>query len=201
MTNSSLTITAIRDSAQRLAVARREAEARASALEAAISNAVSPLYEAHRAGIDAAAAGVAAAQTELQQLIDAAPQLFARPRSIIQDGVKCGYRKQDDALDWDDEATVIARIRALPDLCDMAGVLIRTVETLNVSAAAELDASLQRRIGVRTIPGIDQSFISYVDSDIEKMVKAILADASKRQGDDEAPKAKKAKAKAKEAAR
>lgn len=190
------TMIQIREAAQRLAIARRQAEARASALETAISDVVTPLYEAHRAGIDDAAAELAAAEAELKGLVDAAPQLFTKPRSIIQDGVKTGYRKQDDTLDWDDDAMVVTRIRAIPELAELHDVLIRTSETLNVSALAELDAKMQRRIGIRLIPGIDQPFISYVDSDIEKMVKAILADANNRQGTDDAPKAKKGKAKA-----
>lgn len=191
------TITEIRTAAQRLADAHRESVSRATALEHAISTAVTPIYAMHRTGIDAAAEEEAAAKAALQALIDAAPQLFVRPRSIAQDGVKTGYRKSEDALDWDDDATVIARIRALPDLAELAGVLIRTEETLNSAAIAELDARQRRQIGVRLIPGIDQPFISFTDSDVEKMVKAILADATKRQGEDDTPK-KKGKAKVKE---
>lgn len=192
------TITEIRAAAQRLADAHRESVSRATALETAISKAITPIYAMHRVGIDAAAEEEAAAKSDLQRLIDAAPQLFARPRSITTDGVKCGYRKAEDSLDWEDDATVIGRIRAL-DLETTSPVLIRTEESLNVAALAELDGNDLRRIGVRRIPGVDQSFVSFSDSDVEKMVKAILADATKRQGEDEAPK-KKGKAKVKEAA-
>lgn len=194
------TITEIRAAAQRLADAHRESVSRATALESAISKAVTPIYAMHRTGIDAAAEEEAAAKADLQALIEAAPQLFTRPRSIAQDGIKTGYRKSEDALDWDDDATVITRIRALPELADMAGVLIRTEESLNISALAELDGKHRRQIGIRLIPGIDQPFISFTDSDVEKMVKAILADATKRQGEDDAPAKKKGKAKVKEVA-
>lgn len=193
------TITEIRAAAQRLADAHRESVSRATALESAISEAITPIYAMHRTGIDAAAEEEAAAKADLQRLVDAAPQLFLRPRSIAQDGVKCGYRKGEDSLDWDDDAMVITRIRALTNLADLEPLLIRTEETLNVSALAELDGNELRRIGVRRIPGVDQTFIAFTDSDVEKMVKAILADATKRQGEDEAPK-KKGKVKVKEVA-
>lgn len=192
-------LTQIRAAAQRLADARRESVGRATALETAINKAITPIYAMHRVGLDAAAEEEAAARTELQGLVEAAPQLFSRPRSIAQDGVKCGYRKSEDTLDWEDEASVINRIRALPELAELAALLIRTEESLNVAALAELDANARRKVGIRLIPGIDQAFISYTDSDVEKMVKAILADAAKRQGEDDAPAKKKGKAKVKEA--
>lgn len=195
-----VTITEIRAAAQRLADAHRESVSRAKAVEGAISAAIPPIYEQHRAGLDTAAEEEAAAKADLQRLVDAAPQLFSKPRSIAVDGVKCGYRKGEDTLDWDDEAAVITRLRAL-DLLALNPVLVRTEESINVAALAELDGNELRRAGVRRIPGVDQSFISFTDSDVEKMVKAILADATKRQGDEEAPKKKgKAKVKAGEVA-
>lgn len=194
------TITEIRAAAQRLADAHRESVSRATALENELNKAVTPIYSAHRVGLDAAAEEEASAKASLQALVDAAPQLFSRPRSILVDGVKAGYRKGEDELDWDDAATVIKRIRALPELADMAQVLIRTEETLNIAALAELTSTQRQRIGVRRIAGVDQNFISFTDTDVEKLVKAILADTAKRQDSDDAPKKAKGKAKIKEAA-
>lgn len=194
------TITEIRAAAQRLADAHRESVGRATALESAINKAITPIYATHRIGLDTAAEEEAAAKADLQAMVDSAPQLFSKPRSITQDGVKTGYRKSEDVLDWDDDATVIARIRALPDLAELAPVLIRTEETLNVAALAELDGNARRKVGIRLIHGIDLSFITFSDSDVEKMVKAILADATKRQGEDEPAAKKKGKAKLKEVA-
>lgn len=183
------TIIEIRAAAQRLADAHRESVSRAKAVETAISTAVTLIYEIHRAGLDAAAEEEAAAKAELQNLVEGAPQLFSKPRSITVDGVKCGYRKGEDTLDWDDEESVIRRLRAL-DLLTLNPVLVRVNESINVAALTELDGNELRRAGVRRIPGVDQSFVSFTDTDVEKMVKAILADATKRQGDDEAPKKK-----------
>ena len=103
---------------------------------------------------------------------------------------------QDRKYDRDMEQ-VIARIRALPETAEMAAVLIRTEETLNIAALAELPGNLRRRIGVRLVEGVDQSFISFGESDVDKLVKGLIADAAKRQGEDEPAKKSKAKAKAK----
>ncbi|MER2539326.1 MAG: hypothetical protein ABTQ26_08805 [Azonexus sp.] len=192
-------ITEIRAAAQRLAEAHLATLTRSTILQDALAKSIKPIYERHRAGIDAAAEEEAAAKAELQALIDAAPQLFKRPRSMTVDCVKTGYRKADDSLDWDDEANVIARIRAFPELADLASILVRTVESLNVGALAELTGAQRRSIGVRHVEGVDQSFISFGDSTVDKVMKAIMADAQSRQGEDEAPK-KKGKAKVKEVA-
>lgn len=194
------TLTEIRLAAQRLADAHRESLARATALESALNKAITPIYACHRLGLDAVAEEEAAAKAALLDLVISAPQLFQRPRSLTVDGVKAGYRKEEDGLTWEDEAHVIARIRALPELSEIAQVLIRTEESLNVSALSELTAAQRRAVGISLVQGVDKPFVSFTDSDVEKMVKAILADAAKRQGEDEAPAKKKTKAKVKEVA-
>lgn len=187
-------ITEIRTAAQRLADARRESTTRATALEHALAQAAQPIYQSHRAGIDAAAADEAEAYAELLALVETSPGEFKRPRSLLVDGVKTGYRKEQDSLDFDSEEAVIGRIFALEELSDLAPVLVRTERHLNLDAIETLEARLRRLIGVRTLTGVDQPFISFADTDVEKLVKAILADAQKRQGDQaDAGTAKKSK--------
>jgi hypothetical protein len=177
------TITEIRAAAQRLADARRESTTRATALEHALAQAAQPIYQAHRCGIDAAAADEAEAYAELLALVETSPGQFKRPRSLVVDGVKTGYRKEQDSLDFDSEAAVIDRIFALEEFADLAQVLVRTERHLNIDALETLEARQRRVLGIRTVFGADQPFISFSDTDVEKLVKAILADAQKRQGD------------------
>ncbi len=177
------TITEIRAAAQRLADARRESTTRATALEHALAQAAQPIYQAHRAGIDAAAADEAEAYAELLALVETSPGQFKRPRSLVVDGVKTGYRKEQDSLDFDSEAAVIDRIFALEEFVDLAQVLVRTERHLNIDALETLEARQRRVLGIRRVFGADQPFISFSDTDVEKLVKAILADAQKRQGD------------------
>lgn len=187
-------LAAIRDAAQTLAARNRLLTELASAQQSAIAKAIEPIIRQFRSAIDNAAAERAEAEAELLRLVEAAPSLFKKPRSITVDGVKTGYRKEEDSLDWSDEKAVIARIgNLLPEAADL---LIRTETTLVKDALGQLtDAHLQR-IGVRKVLGADRAFVTVGDSDVDKMVKTILADAARRQGDDEpAKKAGKTKVK------
>lgn len=187
-------LAAIRDAAQTLAARNRLLTELASAQQSAIAKAIEPITKQFRGALDNAAAERAEAEAELLRLVEAAPSLFKKPRSITVDGVKTGYRKEEDSLDWSDEKAVIARIdNLLPEAADL---LIRTETTLVKDALGQLtDAHLQR-IGVRKVLGADRAFVTVGDSDVDKMVKTILADAARRQGDDEpAKKAGKTKVK------
>lgn len=188
-----ITLTQIRDAAKMLADARRELEIRAKLQEEAIEAAVAPIIERHRAGLEAAADLQAEASTALFRLLSAAPSLFpAGRRSIKVDTISAGYRKAEDTLDWPDDQTLIDRIA---DVCpEMFPTLVRTEHSLVMDALTQLDAPLQRRLGIRRITGADNPYITYTDGDIGRMVKALLADYAKRA--DEAPKPKKGKVKA-----
>lgn len=192
------TLADVRAAAEHLANAHREMTIRAQAQEAEIAALVAPVAERHRSGLEAAAEERARAHETLMGVLEASPQLFVgKKRSLSVDGVRAGYRKQEDGLDWADDAQVIQRIRAL--LPELEATLIRTEETLVVDAVAQLDAAIHRKIGVRRVPGIDQPFVTVGDSDVDKLVKTILASISARVGEDDAPKARKGKAKVKEA--
>lgn len=188
-------LVAIREAAQRLAIANRELTVRAELQQRELAAAVAPIAEKHRAGLDEAAEQRAEAEADLQRMLDAWPSLFIAPRSLTVDGVKCGYRKEEDSLDWGDEQAVIARIENVhPELYDL---LVREQKSLVVDALAQLEQRQLSHIGVRLINGADRSFIKIGDSDIDKLVKAILADAASRVADDDKPTKRKAKATAK----
>jgi len=195
MQTQSVTLEAIREAAQRLANAHNDTAACAAHLNAEIKAAIAPILERYEATIDQYAANEAAATAYLDGLLMAAPNLFVKPRSLTVDGVRAGYKKSEDTIDWAADAEVIARIKALTP--DLAPVLIRSQESLVIDALAGLDDQQRRILGIRTITGIDNRFITVGDNDAEKLARTIIADAARRQGDDEKPKAAKGKAKAK----
>lgn len=189
-----ITLDQIRAAAQQLANRRNDTQACSALLNAEIKSAIAPILERYRPTIDGYAAAEAAALKALDDLLIAAPNLFIKPRSLEVDGVKSGYKKEPDALDWDSDAEVIARIKALR--ADLAPVLIRTSESLVIDALAQCDADLLRLLGIRTISGADRRYIVINDNDAEKLAKIVIKDAQRRQGEDEAPRATKGKAKA-----
>lgn len=188
------TLDDIRIAADRLAVAHAATTARAALCQDEIKAALTPIYNAHRPGLDAAADEEAAAHRALMSLLEAAPHLFVKPRSVSINGVRAGYRKAEDSLDWGDDDTLAKRIRAL--FPEQADVLIRTQETIVVDALAQLEAKALRQLGVVMISGADNPFITIGSADVEKLAQALLSDAMRRQGEDDKPAPKKGKAKA-----
>lgn len=195
-----ITLETIRAAAERLGNAAVESEAVASMLRNKLSAAVAPIYAQFRPALDATAEFQAEAQRELMALLEAAPQLFGKgKRSLIANGVRAGYRKGDDTLAWDSDDIVIKRIKALlpPETADLC---IRTTEGLVYEALAQLPQADLARLGVSRIPGVDNPFITVGAGDVDTLIKAILAAAQQRQGEEDKPKAKKGKVKAKEGA-
>lgn len=192
---SNIDLAAVRAAAQSLANAHNDTTAAAALLNAEIKSAAMPILERYAPTVDAYAAAEAKAHAVLEGMLIAAPHLFKTPRSVTVDGVRVGYKKEPDSLDWDDEAAVIARIRSLKPA--LAATLIRSQESLIHAAIEGLAAADLPALGIRQITGADASFITINDNDAERMVKTIIADAIKRQGEDEKPKAKAGKAKVK----
>lgn len=194
-----ITLADIRAAAQRLAQANLEMTIRAKAQEDEISALVVPVADRHRAGLEQAAEERARAHEALMGMLEASPHLFnGRKRSLNVDGVRAGYRKQEDWLDWGDDEQVCRRIHSL--LNDQEDVLIRTTYSPVVDAIAQLDATTLRQIGVRRVPGIDQPFITIGDSDVDKLVKTILVSIASRIGEEDSQKSKKSKARVRVAA-
>lgn len=131
-------------------------------------------------GIKAAIATAAARQDELQAAIETAPALFEAPKTRTFYGIRVGYMKGRGALLWDDSAKVCTLIRK--HLPDQADTLIKTTEKplkggLNTLSTAEL-----RRIGVQAVESGECVVIKPVDSEIDKLVDALLESALEAEG-------------------
>lgn len=189
-----ITLDEIRAAADRLATAHAATTASAALLQQDLEGVIQPIYDQHRPVIDAAAAAEASAKAVLDALLMRAPGLFQQPRSITVNGVRAGYKKEADSLDWPDDAELIARIRALAP--ELAAVLIRTQESIVVDALEGLPDEQLQALGIRRINGADRRFITIGNTDVEKLAALAVASAAQRQGEDEAPKTKKGKARA-----
>lgn len=194
MITEPITLAQIRAAAEYLSARHNDTAGCAALLQAEIKSAIAPILERYKTTLDTYAAAEAEAHAWLSDLLIRAPHLFAKPRSLAVDGVKAGYRKAEDTLDWDDEEVVAKRIASL--LPQQYDLLVRTRVSLVIDALATLDGDDLRRIGVRTVAGADQHYIVVGDNDAEKLTKLVIAAAASRQGDDDKPKAAKGKAKA-----
>lgn len=194
MNTEPITLAQIRGAAEYLSARHNDTAGCAALLQAEIKGAIAPILERYKTTLDTYAAAEAEAHAWLSDLLIRAPHLFVKPRSLAVDGVKAGYRKAEDTLDWDDDEVVAKRVAAL--LPQQYDLLVRTKVSLVIDALATLDADDLRKIGVRTVTGADQHYIIVGDNDAEKLTKLVIAAAASRQGDDDKPRAAKGKAKA-----
>ncbi len=126
----------------------------------------------HLKEIREAVSQVAAARIELKEYIEANPGLFDKPKTCVLHGIKVGLRKGKGIIEYDDENRVIGYIEK--HFIDDFDMLIKVSKKPVKSALAELDAADLRKMGVRVIDTGDEVVIKDTDTDIEKMVAAMI---------------------------
>lgn len=134
------------------------------------------LKRKHLKDIKRRVAVAAEKQAELKAAIEAAPDLFEKPKTLILRGVRVGFMKQKGQISWDDEAAVLARINKMYGVGADAylSISVRPSKT----ALAELSAGDLKKLGVTVIEAGEQVLIKPADSDVDKLVAALLKDAA-----------------------
>ncbi len=120
----------------------------------------------------------AGCRDKLRAAIESAPALFSRPRTRVLAGVKVGYAKQRGKVMIDDEAAVIGRIRKLLPAAQ-AQLLVRVRESVHKPAVYDLVAADLKRLGIRIADDEDVVVIRSTDSDVDKLVEALLIEAER----------------------
>ena len=115
-------------------------------------------------------------EAELKAAIEAAPELFEKPKTLILHGVRVGFMKGKGQISWDDEGAVLMRIRKMfpVDADAYLSIQVRPSKT----ALAALPAADLRKLGVTVIEVGDQVLIKPTDSDVDKLVTALLKGAA-----------------------
>jgi hypothetical protein len=122
-----------------------------------------------------AATAACRARVSLHAAIESVPELFARPRTRELHGVKVGFRKGLGGIAWDDDARVCELIEKhfAPAQADL---LIKTTKKPIAKALADLDVSDLKHLGCRVESTGDMVVIAPANSDVEKLVKTLLAE-------------------------
>lgn len=136
---------------------------------------VADLKRRYHAGILAHAQQAAAAKAELEAAVEAAPELFAKPRTRVWHGVKVGWVKGRGGLEWDDPDQVVQLI--LKHRPDEADLLVKTTRTPVKRALEQLPGAELKKLGCRLVESGDQVVVKPMEGDIEKLVDALLKDA------------------------
>lgn len=166
-----------------IAGARTLAEHRAQLGEAvlALQQCIDELKAGSLPVIRARAALAAQAWASLEQAVQDHPDLFVKPRTIEAHGIVFGMAKGRGGLEIEDEDRTVALIkRHLPERAD---VLIATRERPVKDALLQLPVADLKRIGVNVKETGDRVVIKPADGDVDKLVKALVAEALKGEGE------------------
>ncbi len=118
----------------------------------------------------------AAAQTEadLKSAIEAAPELFKKPKTLTLHGIKVGYRTAQGKIAFDDAETVIKLIKR--HLKDKMDLLIRSKEEVNKEGLKTLTATDLAKVGCGIVGFGERVVLEAVDDEVEKLVSKLIQD-------------------------
>jgi hypothetical protein len=155
------------------ALARKTLSDRVQELEEELTQ----IKKRHLTGIKKAVAVAATWQSNLNAAIDAAPELFQKPRTVVFYGIKVGMQKQKGKIEWEDDEYVIERLKKLfPDNWeDYVKITAKPVK----AALENLSVSDLKRLGVTAEESGDKVLIKPTDSEVDKLVEALLRDEIK----------------------
>ncbi|MBL8471382.1 MAG: hypothetical protein JNM98_06240 [Rhodocyclaceae bacterium] len=117
------------------------------------------------------------AHNALRDCVGANPALFCKPRSIIAHGIKMGWQVSPASVEIDDLARTVELIRKhRPQEFDE---LIGVKYTPKKSALQQLSAADLRKLGCSISGQDDRPFVRPVDSELDKLVDALIKDATR----------------------
>lgn len=126
-------------------------------------------------GIKNAVAKAAEARSELEQAVEMGPHLFVKPKTMVIAGIRVGFTKQKGRLVFDDPAKVVQLIRKhLPEQFDN---LVSVKETPLKGGLQQLSGVELKKIGVQIEADVDQVVVKSTDTDVDKLVSALLTEA------------------------
>jgi len=100
---------------------------------------------------------------------------FEQPKTRILHGIRVGYRKAKDSIQVLNDDNTCALIKKL--LPEQQDVLISTTERPVMSALEQLEDDQLKRIGCRRVPGKDEPVAKLADTDLDKIVAALMKGA------------------------
>lgn len=158
--------------------ARAYADARDKLAElvAALNDGLEQLKRDSLPGIRRAIQRASERQAELKALIEDAPDLFVKPRTVVMHGVRVGFEKGKGRIEFEDADRVVKLIKK--HLSGQADVLIATKETPVKKALAQLSVKELKAIGCTVDEAGDVVVIRPVDTDVDKLVTALMKGAT-----------------------
>ncbi|GER92667.1 hypothetical protein A45J_0385 [hot springs metagenome] len=119
-------------------------------------------------------------QRALRLAIEEAQDIFQKPKTQIFHGIEVGFRKGKGTISWEDEEQVVKLIhRYYPDEWEN---YIKVTEKPLKAALAQLSVAELKKLGITVIETGDEVVIKATDTEIDKLVNALLKDELKEAG-------------------
>jgi phage host-nuclease inhibitor protein Gam len=133
---------------------------------------VTAAYKKHLAGVHDTVESVGDAYKALYEALREAPELFQEPRTVYFSGVRVGYIKQRDHLEWPDDDQLAQAIQEqLPDLYPS---LVKIERHPIEKSVILLDPETLKKLGVTVDVGKDDILIKVREDDVDKLVGAFV---------------------------
>ncbi len=110
----------------------------------------------------------------LKNMIEAARNLFTKPRTVIIHGVKVGLKKSKGKIVWPKEKTEAIVKLIEKHFPDKADILVVTTKKPDKKALARLTAADLKKLGIEVNDTGDAAVIEPTDSDVEKWMDRLL---------------------------
>lgn len=158
------------------AKALADARATMSDIVTALNDRIEALHRQHMRGLKAAVHAVAEQHDKLKALIEEHPALFTKPKTVVMHGLKVGFKKGPGKVEFDDADKVVKLIeKHFPEQVELLAPSERKVskDALQLMNAVDL-----KKLGVKVTGTGDAVLIAPVDSQVDKLLKALLKAAT-----------------------
>lgn len=159
-----------------LAKTYSEAHAKLADEVRAVEEEMARVKRQHLARLRRLVDGASNARDRLAAAVGDAPDLFQKPRTLTLHGVKVGLAKGKGKLEFADAGRVCDLIRK--HFPDQVETLVKVSEAPVKGALNQMSVAELRRIGVTVIEAGDEVVVRVTDSEIDKLVDALLKDAA-----------------------
>ena len=133
-------------------------------------------------GIRAAVERAKESQSILSAAIDQSRDLFVKPRTLTLFGIKFGIEKQKGKLEWGDKSSVVKLIKKY--FSDSWETYIKVKEDPMKKTLATLPSADLKKLGIQVTETDDAVLIKPADSEVDKLVDALLNEEKEVQDED-----------------
>lgn len=114
-------------------------------------------------------------EAALMAAVEESPELFRKPKTYTWHGIKVGYQKQKGKLTWDDDEKVVKLIKKhYPEDWEL---YVKVTEKPQKKTLEKLPGSELKKLGIEVKKDQDVVIVKSMDSEIDKLVSALLKGA------------------------